>query len=169
MALPDPIEDYRFYHPGCFRQLRMALEAMQQLARAKQALELWQSLLNERPRPAFMALLHAMDMDNALEHASRQSRDSGQFARQLSTWFDAFRTRQFVHGIRDHYHPSIGLRELLTRADFLGPLPGMETLQVADQCTRPDLALTRFNRHLLQAEDRRALGFRESYSNDLPE
>ncbi len=152
MALARPLDDHRFYHPQCFSQLRMALEWMQRLAHADQPLAHWQKRLNERPQPAFVMQLQAMRLDGALQHASQQSRDPGHFSRHLTTWFDAFRTRVFVHGIRDRHHPSITLHQVLSQANFLSPLPAAEAMTLAEKCTRPGLALARINRRLLLSE-----------------
>jgi len=37
----------------------------------------------------------------ALGHAFRQSKNLHQFTRQMSTWFDAFRTLKLIHILRD--------------------------------------------------------------------
>jgi hypothetical protein len=54
-----------------------------------------------------------MKMDQALEHAFRQSGDLEQFTRQVHTWFDAFRTLKLIHALRDSELPSISYATLM--------------------------------------------------------
>ncbi len=139
VALTDPFEQYQYYHPQCFFQLRKALDVMRQLAPIDAPLQAWQTQLNIRPMPPFVSQLQDMGLGVAIEHASQQSRSPAQFSRQLTTWFDAFRTLKFVHGIRARYHPSTSLRMLMPQADFLlallgdnaAPLPRQTAGQVA--------------------------------------
>ena len=156
LGLANPIEDYCFYHPRCFEELRKALESMGRLVQSEQPLAQWQNQLERRPRAAFVAVLEDLGMGRALVHAHQQSRDPVRFARHLATWFDAFRTRKFVHAIRDRYQPSLSLDELLTQAHFLSPLLGSRVPPVGGRFTQPRLILTRFNRRLLDEEIRLA-------------
>ena len=60
MALTDPFEDYQYYHPQCFIQLRKALDLMRQLAPIDAPLQVWQMQLSIRPMQPFVSQLQDM-------------------------------------------------------------------------------------------------------------
>ena len=150
MALSHPFEDYQYYHPQCFIQLRSALDLLRQLAAAEAPLQIWQMQLSKRPMQPFVRQLQDMGTGAAIDHASQQSRDPEQFSRHLTTWFDAFRTLKFVHGIRAHYHPSTSLRMLLPEAGFLTALLGENVAQLPRQTALQLALLEDFNQRLLK-------------------
>jgi hypothetical protein len=150
VALAEPFEDYQYYHPQCFAQLRKALDLMRQLAVIDAPLQSWQTQLKIGPIPPFVRQLQDMGLGAAIEHASRQGRNPSQFSRQITIWFDAFRTLKFVHGIRDHYHPSSSLRTLLPQSDFLSPLLGGNAAQLPRETAGQVAVLEAFNQRLLK-------------------
>lgn len=148
-ALANPLEQYHYYHPQCFAELRSTLELMRQLAANAMPLQFWQAQLEAVPKAPFVSLLQDMGLGAAIEHATRQSHTPAQFSRHLTTWFDAFRTRKFIHGIRDRYYLSVPLRRILPEADFLLALLEEKTVELPDEPLQQVLAITALN-HCLQ-------------------
>lgn len=103
-ALADPVRDFRFYDPAVFEMLRLWLQALP-VAWKSRSSDLTTSILSDQP--ALLENLKEIGMEQALDHAFRQSKDLDQFTRQMHTWFDAFRTLKLIHALRDHHLPTI--------------------------------------------------------------
>jgi hypothetical protein len=124
-GLADPMVDFRFYHPAVFEMLRLWLESLPGIWRSRSNM-LTARIFPERfvdtdqnaRREMLLSALREIKAEQALEHAFRQSRDMDQFARQMHTWFDAFRTLKLIHALRDLHFPSIGYAELQTKGVF---------------------------------------------------
>lgn len=118
-AMNDPDREYRYYHPGIFELLGVWLQSLPGIWRSGAVFSLsGQKRQTVEPRRALFSALEAMNADKALAHAFRQSRDLQQFLRQMSTWFDAFRTLKLIHALRDTCLPSVSRAELTTSAVF---------------------------------------------------
>jgi len=124
-ALTDPPRDFRFYHPAVFELLQIYLKSLPAI---------WETrsnnpatcILPDSPDDsdqhdklqALLAGLTTIGIQQALDHAFRQSRDLKQFTRQMHTWFDAFRTLKLIHILRDHHLPSVNYAELAAQEIF---------------------------------------------------
>jgi hypothetical protein len=71
-----------------------------------------------RKRQALLDGLKKIKTGQALEHAFRQSKNPEQFARQMHTWFDAFRTLKLIHHLRDFYQPNISYATLEANSSY---------------------------------------------------
>jgi hypothetical protein len=125
-GLDDPERDFRFYHPAVFELLKAWLESWPGI---------WQSRSGDlgavvlklgsgdqgrgKKQQALRAGLDKMKVLDALDHAFRQSKDIGQFTRQMHTWFDAFRTLKLIHFLRDQSLPSVSYLELRENQGFV--------------------------------------------------
>ncbi len=101
---PAPADSAIFDHPASFEALRGLLSALPQLARTPE--QRIANLLIEQQLDTQLAMqaetaLDAMGLRATLEHCVRQGRNEAQFIRQFNQWFDALRTLQFLHAIRD--------------------------------------------------------------------
>jgi hypothetical protein len=56
----------------------------------------------------------------AIQDAIARSSDEATLLRHLHTWFDALKTVQLLHALRDGGLPSIGYLQALTEAPFTG-------------------------------------------------
>lgn len=117
--LNDPMQEFRFYHPGVFEALKTWLESWPSI---------WQSRCSDfasilsilshgasesgEGRQALIEGLTSFNTGKALEHAFRQSGNQTQFTRQMHTWFDAFRTLKLIHFLRENALPSISYGKL---------------------------------------------------------
>ena len=101
---PTPADSAIFDHPASFEALRGLLGALSQLAQTpKQSIA---DLLIEQGLDTALAMraetaLDALGVEASLDHCIRQGRSEAQFIRQFNQWFDALRTLQFLHAIRD--------------------------------------------------------------------
>lgn len=106
LALADPINEYRFYHPGVFTALGEFLGQFDAL---------WSK---EDPSSSLAALRQHLDFAKGLSHARSQSRSQKAYLGHLHNWFDGFRTLKAVHWLRDQRWPSLTLAELCQHADY---------------------------------------------------
>lgn len=117
-ALTDPVKEFRFYHPAVFQSLQHWLQTLPVIWQS-QSRELMPDFFPDQP--ALLAGLKNIGVNQALDHAFRQSNDLDQFTRQMHTWFDAFRTLKLVHALRDDYLPSVSYA-VLAASDIFGQL-----------------------------------------------
>jgi len=114
---PAPSDSAIFDHPASFAALRGLLGALPKLAqRPKQNIAdllIGQGLDQALAMRAETAL-DALGVKAGLEHCIRQGRSEAQFIRQFTQWFDALRTLQFLHAIRDAGWPMQTLAQLRT-------------------------------------------------------
>jgi hypothetical protein len=110
LALTNPQNDFRFYHPEIFSLLKIWIEALPGYWNSGTS-ELKQGLPCEQR--ALLNGLIEIGTKDALAHAIRQSKDPAQFLKQMHTWFDAFRTLKLIHYLRDHQFPSVSFSELI--------------------------------------------------------
>ena len=92
LALDNPEEEYGFYNPGIFRELRHWLAIMPGCLADEEA---WHCLAaNTRDT------LASLGVASAIAHSRRHGRDMAAFTRHMHTWFDGFMTLKFVHGLQ---------------------------------------------------------------------
>lgn len=114
-----------FYHPAIFSQLKIVYATINQCWGAKEKLALRSStdILEVLKIEGMSALLgdalDALGFPAACQHAVNQSRTELQFIKQMTVWFDAFKTLKFVHYLRDHGYSSITLKALLHNTNNL--------------------------------------------------
>ena len=124
--LLDPVQDFRFYHPAVFDQLKCWNDASKLIRDQHSGGEvdcpalLASVLPDHRDGRQLARLLIALGMGKAIEHSLRQSSSQEQFLKQLDTWFDAFRTLKLVHALRAEDLPSIPFEELIVSGQFEG-------------------------------------------------
>ena len=110
----DNIDDYHYYHPQVFVELKSCLSALNLLWREREDLEYWLSELSE---PVQFAL-RQLQFNKLIDHLMKQVADEQQCNRQIRQWFDAFRTLKFIHYIQAMHFPSIPLKQGIAQAHF---------------------------------------------------
>ncbi|NQZ21998.1 MAG: hypothetical protein HRT53_08065 [Colwellia sp.] len=105
-------QDYCYYHPEIFQQLKVTLAAFSQLWQKKEALDAW---LEQLPKPACFAL-KSIKFEKFV--TNQINSDQIQFNKQLIVWFDAFKTLKFIHSLRENYYPDIPLQQAISNANF---------------------------------------------------
>ena len=124
-GLADPIKDFRFYHPVVFELLQLWLQSLTTIWKSGSS-DLNESIFalkagdpdQGRKRQALLDGLMKIKTGQALEHAFRQGKNPQQFARQMHTWFDAFRTLKLIHELRDFHQPNISYATLEANSSY---------------------------------------------------
>ncbi len=105
--LKNPGNDYLYYHPECFSQLKVWLTAIPRLWKTKQL----ESIIGDE---SLRESLYELGLEKALSHALSHSKDQETFKRHMNNWFDAFHTLKLIHSLRDKDFCSISLNKLLS-------------------------------------------------------
>ncbi len=120
----DPVDEFRFYHPAVFVLLQQWLQSWPGIWQSRSE-NITASLISgsldgdqDAKWQSLLVGLKEIRVEQALEHAFRQSRDLDQFTRQMHTWFDAFRTLKLIHILRDHCLPSLSFAGLVPNQIF---------------------------------------------------
>jgi hypothetical protein len=115
---------FRLYHPAVFAHLAAWLRVLASIARSRGDAR---APLAELPadNPFFrtdllLGALEEMGVFRAVAEAIPRSSDETTLLRHLHTWFDALRTVQLIHALRDGGLPSTGWLQALTEAPFTG-------------------------------------------------
>ena len=75
--------------------------------------------LSSRERETLAKVIDALGAMGALAEIRERHDASRDLRRPFHTWFDAFRTVKFVHGVRDHGFPDREWREAAAAAPFM--------------------------------------------------
>jgi hypothetical protein len=110
VELQEPAREFLLYHPGVFELLRIWLDSLPEFWRAESSDV--SGIMSRSDQPALIDGLKEAGVEQALQHALKQSSDEAQFSRQMHTWFDAFRTLKLIHYLRDHQFPSVAYEEI---------------------------------------------------------
>lgn len=134
-SLEQPQQQYRFYHPHIFMDLARWQSLVVPLWHARAHYQ------QHGLHPTLKALIEALDSNTAgddaggdaaatlqakrlavvlgslkldafLVHGFKQCSTQLAFQKQISHWFDGFKTLRFIHQMRDHYFEDIRLRDL---------------------------------------------------------
>jgi len=123
-AEPDPVNSALFYHPATYRALRAVLCAFEALSTA-QVDRVDAAIAAHDVEPGLVRAsaeaLGAMNLDAALAHSRQQKHDPQRMMRHLNEWFDALRTLQFLHALRDAGWPQQTLPATQSLAPVLWP------------------------------------------------
>ncbi|MEL7449596.1 MAG: hypothetical protein AAFN78_10325 [Pseudomonadota bacterium] len=120
-ALHDPIADYRLLHPGCFHALRVVLDGVRTLYDERTddlPGRVAASLPGVNGQRAALLLTNAGARE-AVSRAREGASNRRRFLQHFHTWFDALKTQQFLHGLRDEGPGTLTLSNLLCHP--LGP------------------------------------------------
>jgi len=108
MALQQPLEEYRYYNPAIFQELKSILETVEQFWRYRNNVKKALATLSTVSQSA----LEALKVERFFAHASTHCRNKENFNRQFHQWFDAFLTLKYIHYLQQHGFPP----KLLLRA-----------------------------------------------------
>jgi hypothetical protein len=113
MLLPS-VEDYQYYNPKLFIELKNCLLAMNQLWQYKDQPERWLALLSKASQQALLQLR----ISKLFEHIQNNINTEEQCFRHIHQWFDAFRTLKFFHYQQAEFFPQIPLTQAINNAPF---------------------------------------------------
>jgi hypothetical protein len=108
LALKNPEEQYLYYNPQVFRELKCLIEHFGQLYELIEAPEKWLNTLTQTNRKA----LEKINIERLFIHLRKQAKTKEQYLRQCHEWFDGFKTLKYIHSLRS-YFPDIPLSEAL--------------------------------------------------------
>jgi len=109
----SPIDDTTFYHPASFDLLKSWITTINSFT-PNTRIEHIAKVYQQHPQlnQVWEALI-SMDVNAAIMHARRHSKQISVARKHLHTWFDAFRTLKLIHYIRDHILPPVSIHELI--------------------------------------------------------
>jgi hypothetical protein len=115
---------FRLYHPAVYAHLAAWLRVLAATARSGgNVTEAITELPSENPfflTDVLRETLDRMGAFRAIQDAIARSSDEATLLRHLHTWFDALKTVQLLHALRDGGLPSIGYLQALSEAPFTG-------------------------------------------------
>jgi hypothetical protein len=104
--------DYCYYHPEVFTLLKSTLCSFEELWQCRANLTLW---FQQQPTLVSSALIE-IGFENFVN--KQKTNSEKQFNKQLTVWFDAFKTLKFIHSIRANHYQDIPLTQALSTASF---------------------------------------------------
>ena len=112
MELTEQGQEYYYYNPKVFIELKACLAAFELLWQDRDTPEYWLSSLSGITQQALknIALLSFIEK----QKKSHQK----QFNKQLIVWFDSFKTLKFIHALRELGLKDIPLEQALLQAPF---------------------------------------------------
>jgi hypothetical protein len=112
MSLTEQSEDYCYYNPAVFIELKACLLAFNCLWQHRAEPEPWFSSLSEITQQALKAI-------GVLSFITKQQQANQiQFNKQLIVWFDSFKTLKFIHALRELGLSNMSLELALVKAPF---------------------------------------------------
>ncbi len=124
------LSGFHLYHPAVFGHLAAWLNVLAAVARSGgDARAPLAELPGESPffrTDVLTGALEKMGAFSAIREAISRSHDEETLLRHLHTWFDALRTIQLIHALRDGGLPSMGYLQALREAPFTGLTDSVE-------------------------------------------
>ncbi|PCJ49010.1 MAG: hypothetical protein COA74_07020 [Gammaproteobacteria bacterium] len=114
LKLPHP-EQYLYYHPQLFSELKNCLVAMDDLWKFKDQPEQWLLQLSNSTQYA----LKQLRITKLFGHLQSNITNESQAKTHIHQWFDAFRTLKFIHYQQQDYYSQIPLVQALDKASFI--------------------------------------------------
>lgn len=112
MQLTAQGQEYYYYDPLVFIELKSCLSAFELLWQHREAPEHWFSLLSTISQQALKNIM-LMSFIEKQKNSNQQ-----QFNKQLIVWFDSFKTLKFIHALRELGLNDIPLKQALLQAPF---------------------------------------------------
>ncbi len=110
----ENLEDYHYYHPQLFSELKNCLQAFESLWDNRNNFQSWYSALSDPTQFG----LEKLRFNRLVEHLLSQNADKNQTRLQIDQWFDAFRTLKFIHYLQENRYPPIPLEKALNIQQF---------------------------------------------------
>ena len=112
MALSEQNLDYQYYNPEVFVELKASLSAFKCLWQYREQPEQWFKKLTPIAHKAFIEI-GLLSFIKKQKHANQT-----QFDKQLTVWFDSFKTLKFIHALREYGLKNIALLQAIEIAPF---------------------------------------------------
>jgi hypothetical protein len=112
LQLQNMATDYHYYNPQVFDLLKSLLHSFNQLPNYRQSLKFWLA------QHDFLVVKALNDIGFITFVAKQQQATDAQFMKQLTVWFDAFKTLKFIHALREQGINDIPLLKAIGKANF---------------------------------------------------
>lgn len=112
MALREQGLPYCYYHPDVFFELKACLANFNKLWQHRENYNAWSLQLSTLSRKALLEV----GLDTFVE--KHKEAKQVQFEKQLTVWFDSFKTLKFIHALRENGLDNMALQQALTKAPF---------------------------------------------------
>jgi hypothetical protein len=116
-AMPNPIDEYVFYHPECFELLKTWLDLTHKLFALGNTAAALATITAELDSTVVMGL-EAAKIEQLINHCFKQAKTNFGFVKQLQDGFDALTTLRLIHFLRDHKHPSINVKKICSQGSW---------------------------------------------------
>ena len=126
--LSKPLEDYKFYNPWIFTELRNFLRTFSLIWETTDVRILY------RDWPNLDRYCEKLGFYSLIEKRRNETNSALAFNRCLNEWFDGFKTLRFIHEMREHY-PSVSVTKI-KEAPFIKDYKTLNKLrdQLAKRC-----------------------------------
>ena len=114
LELDAPNEDYLYYHPQLFDELKACLKAMQKLWAQREDFDAWSNQLTTPCKQA----LNQLRIEKLFQHIQDNIKSEAQCLAHTHNWFDAFRTLKFLHYLQQDHYPQMPLHQAMASASF---------------------------------------------------
>ncbi len=112
MLLTEQAQDYNYYNPEVFIELKACLLAFDSLWQHREGPEVWFSTLSTITQQALESI-------GLLSFITKQQKaNKTQFDKQLIVWFDSFKTLKFIHALRELGLSNMPLEQAIAKAPF---------------------------------------------------
>lgn len=112
LQLKENNQPYCYYHPQVFEELKTCILYLGKLWEHRLTIDKWFEYLSIESQLA----LHHIKLISFVE--KQQTSNQVQFNKQLTVWFDAFKTLKFIHSLREQKYADIPLFQALELASF---------------------------------------------------
>ncbi len=126
--LPHALQDYQFEHPQCFEKLRELLLHLEEFSRNADP------TIFQRNR-TLKEYSEVSGLDVHIQKLAKEQSRPAVRQKSLMDWFDALRTRQFIHHVRDRQYGTLPLLDL-ARHFNAGKAPNKSIQLLRRQCAR---------------------------------
>ena len=112
LQLKQDNKPYCYYHPQVFDELKNCISHFAILWESRLYFDDWLSALSKESRQALQDIKLASFVDK------QKNNNQIQFNKQLTVWFDAFKTLKFIHSLREQKYTDIPLQQAIETANF---------------------------------------------------
>lgn len=108
------IDNYAYYNPKVFQQLKLLLLHFEQLFANRSTPEKWQNHFTKEVKEA----LHFIGIESLFAHIQGHCKKQEDALKHSMDWFDAFRTLKFIHYLDKKYDKLVLKKAIDTLADM---------------------------------------------------
>ena len=112
LQLSENNQPYCYYHPQVFNELKTCIFYLESLWEHRLTIDKWFEHLSIESQLA----LHHIKLVSFVE--KQKNNNQVQFNKQLTVWFDAFKTLKFIHSLREQKYSDIPLSQAIAIASF---------------------------------------------------